>query len=64
MLADDGHVLDIMLAAGGGTLMLENAAQCIAAPSVSWGQRNDSYISYNVSQVCRLPCVPCVMVVM
>ena len=52
MLADDGNVLVVMLAADGGTLMTVNAAQCIAAPSVTWGQRNDSYIAYDVSQVC------------
>ena len=54
---DSGNILSIMLTASGGTLMSDNAVQCIAAPSVTWAQRNDSLISYNVSQVCCVMCV-------
>ena len=52
MLVDSGNILSIMVLASGGTLMSGNVKQCIAAPSVTWGQRTDSYISYNATQVC------------
>ena len=51
-MVDSGNVLSVQLTASGGTLMSGNAMQCIAAPSVTWGQRTDSYISYNATQVC------------
>ena len=52
LLVDSGNILGIMLTASGGTLMSSNVMQCIAAPSVTWAQRNDSYLSYNAAQVC------------
>ena len=51
LLVNSGNILSIMVLANGGTLMAGNAKQCIAAPSVTWGQRTDSLISYNASQV-------------
>ena len=54
MLVDSGNILSIMLTASGGTLMSSNAMQCIVAPSVTWGQRKDAYISYNATQVCHV----------
>ena len=49
---DVGTLLLIQLPAAGNTYIAGNSEQCIAAPSVTWGQRTDSYISYNATQVC------------
>ena len=51
-LTDVGTLLLIQLPAAGSTYIAGNSEQCIAAPSVTWSQRNDSYLSYNAAQVC------------
>ena len=50
MLTDLGNILSIELGASGGTYVADNPSLCIEAPSVTWAQRSDSYISYNATQ--------------
>ena len=49
-LMDLGNILRIELIASGGTYVANNPSLCIATPSVTWSQRNNSYISYNATQ--------------
>ena len=49
-LSDLGNVLSIELGATGGTYVADNPSLCIEAPSATWSQRSNSYISYNTSQ--------------
>ena len=43
-------MLSIGLGTAGGTYVANNPQLCIATPSVTWSQRNNSYISYNGTQ--------------
>ena len=50
MLTDIGNILLVALGATGGTYVADNPTLCIEAPSATWSQRSNSYISYNASQ--------------
>ena len=55
-LVDVWNTLDIQVTQPGGSLVVNNSQLCVG-PSLLWGQRKDSLIEYNISQVCDDDCV-------
>ena len=54
-LVDVWNTLDIQVTQSSGTLVVNNSQLCVS-PSLLWGQRKDSLIEYNISQVCDHDC--------